>query len=144
MEELHRSVTERLRRARQRYTPARRRLVALLARADRPLSIAEILRTDPRLKQSSVYRNLAVLERVEAVERVVTTDGSPARFELAAPLRSHHHHLVCRSCGAVEDFTPPPELERVLHRTMTVVSDQAGFEIDDHRVELVGACRLCR
>jgi Fe2+ or Zn2+ uptake regulation protein len=63
------------------------------------------------MPQSSVYRNLSVLEQVGAVRRVITEEGI-ARYELAEDLTTHHHHLVCRVCGAVEDVTMPSSLER--------------------------------
>ena len=78
----------------QRLTGTRRAIVEALANAEKPLSIPEILSTGGGLAQSSVYRNLAVLERAGAVTRVVTTDEW-ARFELSEALTGHHHHLVC-------------------------------------------------
>jgi Fur family transcriptional regulator, ferric uptake regulator len=65
--ELHETASERLRDTGQRYTTQRRRLVELLARAGSPRSIPEILRGRTDLKQSSVYRNLAVLEQAKGI-----------------------------------------------------------------------------
>jgi len=53
-EPLHREVAERLQRSRQRYTPQRRRLVEILARAGDPLTIPEIMRRQRKLPQSSI------------------------------------------------------------------------------------------
>ena len=72
--DLDRIAIQRLRRDGQRYTDNRRQLVALLASSDAPLTIPEILTDRPDLAQSSVYRNLAVLERAGLVQRIVTTD----------------------------------------------------------------------
>ena len=68
------------------------------------VQIPQILEVDRSLAQSSAYRNLAVLERAGVVHRIVTTDEF-ARYELAEDLTEHHHHLICRSCGSVADFT---------------------------------------
>lgn len=141
-EEIHGTVARRLRRRGQRYTTGRRELVSLLASTDRPLAIPDILQRDPELSQSSLYRNLQVLEHAGAVRRLVTTMDAGARFELAEDLTSHHHHLVCRTCGRVEDFEPSSELEEALDG---LSSDEvaSGFRTDHHRLDLVGVCADC-
>lgn len=138
----HDLVEDRLRRARQRYTRGRRALVELLVDTGRPLTIPEILEGDPELSQSSVYRNLQVLEQVDAVRRVLTPSSESARFELAEDLTAHHHHLVCSDCGAVADFQPSRSVERALERAATEAGDR-GFAADHHRLDLVGTCGEC-
>ncbi len=139
----HELVEDRLRRARQRYTHGRRALVELLLDAGRPLTIPEVLAADPELSQSSVYRNLQVLEQVDAVRRVLTPGSESARFELAEDLTAHHHHLVCSDCGAVVDFRPSRGVERALERAVSEAVDRDGFAADHHRLDLVGTCREC-
>ncbi|MBA2281459.1 MAG: transcriptional repressor, partial [Acidimicrobiia bacterium] len=111
--DLHATVVAGLRRDQQRYTSNRRELVDALVVAGRPVTIPELLAGRPELAQSSAYRNLSVLERAGIVRRIVTSDDH-ARFELAEELTGHHHHLICASCGAVEDFDVPPGGERAL------------------------------
>ena len=72
--DLHLTVDRTLRLGGQRYTPNRRVVVELLEDAGRPLTIAELLAAGDRLAQSSVYRNLAVLEEVGVVHRVAGGD----------------------------------------------------------------------
>jgi Fe2+ or Zn2+ uptake regulation protein len=141
--DLHATVEALLRRAGQRYTPKRRELVEALRRAGRPSATPDLVRGRRGMPQSSVYRNLAVLEQVGAVRRVITEEGV-ARYELAEGLTEHHHHLVCRSCGAVEDVTIPARLERTVERTLAEAAAEAGFEGAGHRVDLIGTCRDCR
>lgn len=140
--DLHPTVAQELRQDGQRYTPVRRLLVDILVEADGPLTIPEILRRGRRLAQSSVYRNLAVLERADVVHRVVTSEEH-ARYELAEELSGHHDHLICASCGRVEDFVAPPGVERALDRTMSEVASDAGFSPTHHRLDLVGLCDRC-
>jgi Fe2+ or Zn2+ uptake regulation protein len=136
-------VAARLATVNQRLTATRRAIVEALAAADRPLSIPEILSSGAGLAQSSVYRNLAVLERAGAVSRVVTTDEW-ARFELAEVLTGHHHHLVCSKCGAVDDVRVPDDVEADLDRALDVLARREGFDLLHHRLDLVGVCRECR
>ena len=140
--ELHDTATERLREAGQRYTDQRRRLVDLLADAGNPRSIPEILEGHVDLKQSSVYRNLAVLEQARVVRRVLT-DEEYGRYELTEDLTGHHHHLMCTSCGRVQDVTVPSELEGSLNRTLDRLARRAGFADVDHRLDLIGVCGEC-
>ena len=140
--DLHATVEARLRAAGQRYTPKRRELVEALLRAGRPAATPDLVEGRRALTQSSVYRNLAVLEHVGAVRRVITEEGI-GRYELAEDLTRHHHHLVCRVCGAVEDVMIAPSLERTIQRTLSKVAASAGFESDGHRLDLIGICRRC-
>jgi Fur family transcriptional regulator, ferric uptake regulator len=132
----------RLRRDGQRYTDNRRQLVRVLAESADPLTIPEILQRRADLAQSSVYRNLSILERAGVVQKIITTDEW-ARFELAEDLTEHHHHLICSGCGAVRDFTVSPRLERSIDEALIEVADQAGFQLDHHRLDLVGLCEAC-
>lgn len=138
---VHAVVEERLRTAGQRYTAKRRALVEALSRAGRPSATRELVAAAGQ-PQSSVYRNLAVLEQVGAVRRVLTEEGL-ARFELAEDLTAHHHHLVCRSCGAVDDVKVPEPLERQVERVLGAAARRVGFRGLAHRLDLVGTCRTC-
>lgn len=142
--DLHDRTRRRLEARRQRYTGGRRSLVDVLQAAGRPVSIPQILDRARDLSQSSVYRNLRVLEQAGVVRRLVTARGDAARFELSEVFTTHHHHLVCRDCGAIEDFPAPPRLERALGRVVDEVSRSGGFRADHHRVDLLGTCADCR
>jgi Fur family transcriptional regulator, ferric uptake regulator len=142
LHELHATAAERLRADDQRYTASRRALVEALVDAERPPTIPELLAARPGLAQSSAYRNLAVLEQVGVVRRIVTSDEH-ARFELAEDLTGHHHHLVCATCGRVDDFTVSLQLERSLDVALARVADETGFAVDHHRLDLVGTCQAC-
>src|SRR6476659_7103866 len=119
--DLHATAAQRLRGDGQRYTSNRRALIDLLDATDHPVTIAEVLTLRTDLAQSSVYRNLSVLEQAGVVHRVVATDEF-ARYELAQDLTEHHHHLICTRCGAVEDFTLPARVERTLETALVTAS----------------------
>jgi Fe2+ or Zn2+ uptake regulation protein len=141
-EDLHAVATARLRRDGQRYTDNRRELVSLLVGHGTPMTIPEILQERPALAQSSVYRNLAQLERSGVVQRIVTADEW-ARYELAEDLTEHHHHLICSGCGSVRDFTVSSQLERRIDDALARVASDAGFTFEHHRLDLVGRCGEC-
>ena len=135
-------VEERLRAVGQRYTPKRRALVQALRQAGNPVATPDLSSGSSGLPQSSVYRNLVVLEQAGVVHRVVTEEEF-ARYELAEDLTEHHHHLVCRSCGTVEDVTVPPSFERFMAETVSEVAGRSGFSAAGHRLDVIGTCRGC-
>ncbi|WP_165404161.1 Fur family transcriptional regulator [Egicoccus halophilus] len=140
--DVHAIVDEQLRRARQRYTGGRRQLVQLLIDAGRPVTIPELQEIGARQSQSSLYRNLATLEQCGAVRRLASTDDV-ARYELTEELSEHHHHLLCSSCGRLEDVVLPPRIERALAEAAEEARRQTDFDVDSHRFELVGTCATC-
>lgn len=114
-----------------------------LADAGQPLTIPMILGRDPALAQSSVYRNLGVLEHAGLVSRIALGDDH-AHYELGEVLTEHHHHhLVCRRCGKVSDVTLPDVVERTLERAMRDIADHRAFVVEEHRLDLVGHCSDC-
>ena len=90
-----------------------------------------------------MYRNLAILEEVGAVTRIVTHDDH-ARFELTEALTDHHHHhLICTTCGSVSDFELAPDTELTLNQAFAQVSRLTDFTVDSHRLDLLGTCVSC-
>jgi Fe2+ or Zn2+ uptake regulation protein len=140
-DDAHAVVARRLAAVGQRYTAGRRRLVDALQGAANPLAIGDLLAA-AALPQSSAYRNLAMLEQAGAVRRVVT-DEDYARYELAESLTEHHHHLICSSCGRVEDVTIPASLEADVDRTVSRVARRSGFATVGHRLDVIGTCADC-
>ena len=143
VDDLESLVSARLRRVGQRFTSGRRILVDALARADRPVTAPELVAAEERLPPSTTYRNLALLEQAGVVHRVLGNDDY-ARFELAEEFTGHHHHhLVCVSCGGVEDFEAPKRVEKGLADVIGELTSGAGFRAQTHRLDLLGTCANC-
>lgn len=140
--DVHSEVAGRIARSGGRYTRTRRRLVDILARAGMPLALPDIVRGRKDLRPSSVYRNLAWLEGAGLIRRVASEDGF-GRYELSEALTGHHHHLMCSSCGRVEDVDIPSDLERRLDRSLDGLAKRTGFATVSHRLDLIGLCREC-
>ena len=140
--DIHDIAARKLATINQRYSSRRRRLVEALDRADHPLVATDIVALDEDLPQSSVYRNLAVLEAAGVVVKVLT-NGDRAAFELAEELKGHHHHLVCVQCGLVLDIDVPNEVEQMLDTGVADLVSRAGFVLVGHRLDLMGRCENC-
>lgn len=139
---LHDAIGVRLAGLDQRYTRLRRVLVDTLAASARPLTIPEILEAAPELPQSSAYRNVTALIEAGVVRRIAGPEDH-GLFELAEEFSGHHHHLVCAACGKVEDVAPSEPLERALGEAMRALGDAQGYQVIEHRVEVLGLCPEC-
>jgi len=143
LDALHEEVRDRLRSADQLFTTGRRRLVELLAEVGRPVTIPQLIAADSGVALSSAYRNMAVLEQVGVVARIVSS-GEHARFELTeAVMGHHHHHLICSTCGRVDDFTVPDDVEQAIEDALAEVATDSDFLASSHRLDLVGTCVGC-
>ena len=119
----------------------RPRLAVLDALADHPHADADPLVTvarqaHPTLSPQAVH---GVLEAPVAVglARRVEPAGAPALYEVR--VGDNHHHLVCRSCGAVADVDCTVGAAPCLSP-----SDAAGFVVDEAEVVFWGLCPDCR
>jgi Fur family ferric uptake transcriptional regulator len=140
--EVEREAARRLRRIGRRFTSGRRLLLEVLCAADRPLTVGSIVVADQRLHLSSVYRNLHALEAAEVIARLAGPTGE-SHYELAETLAGHHHHLVCRHCGRLEDCVLPDVLERALDEVARSTGQRHRFVVDEHRLDLLGLCADC-
>lgn len=109
----------------------------LLMAADHPTAEALHHRLRGRLPTISldtVYRTLATLAKHGLINRVETAE-SLSRFEVA---RIPHHHLICRECGEIVDFTWPLIDEAAFPEEIT-----AWGKIDHKSVVVYGVCTRC-
>ena len=135
-------ATSQLSAIKQRYTTNRRKLIRILQEATKPITINQILESNSDLAQSSVYRNLAVLEQAGLVVRIITNDDH-AHYELAEHILDHHHHIICSPCGEILDFHLSAKIEKALEESLQKIADDFGFSIDRHRLDLLGTCGEC-
>lgn len=135
-------IEARLRAAGQRFSRNGRAVVDVLAASPNPLTIPELVARNRKLAVSSVYRNIGVLEQAGIVHRIVTTDEF-ARYELAEDLTAHHHHLICITCGKVEDFQASSSLEESATLALRRAASKAGFSVRGHKLDALGICREC-
>jgi Fur family ferric uptake transcriptional regulator len=85
---------------------------------------------------ATVYRVLTQFEIAGIVERHHFESGQ-AVFELNE--KGHHDHIVCISCGKVEEFFD----EMIESRQREVAADK-GYEVTDHSLTLYGKCPKCK
>ena len=81
---------------------------------------------------ATVYRVLMQFEQAGLLTRSHFESGKSV-FELNEG--QHHDHLVCLTCGRVEEFYDP-EIEK----RQRAVAQARGFELQDHSLALYAAC----
>jgi Fur family ferric uptake transcriptional regulator len=118
----------------------RPRLAVLSAVHDHPHadtdSIIRVVRRDlGDVSHQAVYGVLGALTDAGLVRRIQPM-GSVARYE--ARVGDNHHHVVCRSCGAIADVDCAVGRAPCLH-----VPDASGYEIDEAEVIYWGRCASC-
>lgn len=133
------STAELLKTAGLRATKPRLRVLAVLEASTYPLSVADITRsiTRPKVDQVTVYRTLETFVQAGLVQHLELHQGR-SFFELAT--REHHHHLVCRSCGRVEDVEGC-DMETLESK---VAQRSKHFKaVSSHALEFFGDCNEC-
>lgn len=124
-----------LRSAGLRATPQRLALLLALGNAKRPQT-AEELHAKADADLVTIYRNLQSLAKAGVVHEVRFKDAS-VRYELS---HGHHHHIVCTSCGFVEELESCDTLP--LDRETLEISKKFA-RINEHSLEFFGICRSC-
>jgi Fur family transcriptional regulator, stress-responsive regulator len=119
----------------------RPRLAVLDVLADHPHADADTIVTGaraqhPTLSPQTVYGVLDALVSGGLARRIEPA-GAPALFELR--VGDNHHHLVCRSCGAVADVDCAVGAAPCLSP-----ADPAGFVVDEAEVVFWGLCSNCQ
>jgi Fur family transcriptional regulator, stress-responsive regulator len=118
----------------------RPRLAALAAVHDHPHADTGSLITAVRgdlgeVSPQAVYDVLRALTDAGLVRRIEPA-GSVARYE--SRVDDNHHHVICRSCGAIADVDCA-----VGDTPCLTASDAHGFTIDEAEVIYWGLCPDC-
>jgi Fe2+ or Zn2+ uptake regulation protein len=121
-----------------RVTPQRVVLHRALLELDRHVTADELLDAVserlPNVSLPTIYATLDLLEELGMVRRV-----QRAGTTLFDPRTDSHHHLICTSCGSIEDLDSDLDtgaLERAAARH--------GFEHERIEAVVHGRCARCR
>lgn len=123
---------------RVRSTPQRAAVVAALADLSGPFTLVELYDRarayEPRLGLATVYRTIDLLRETGFV-RPLPTEGRPTYLRCHP---GHHHHLICRVCGSVQetDLCACPDAGELRRRH--------DFVPETHELDIYGLCAGCR
>lgn len=129
---------EKLRTEGRRVTPQRRAIVRVLLEEDTHLTADQILmrvrQQLPSISLATIYNTLHELVEVGLVQELDLGLGlEERRYDVAV---DKHDHIVCISCGRIEDVTRRNGLKPRL-------GEAHNFQIVDRRVTYLGFCEDC-
>ena len=84
---------------------------------------------------STVYRALQAMADTGEVD-MLRSEGGEAVYRRCST--SHHHHLVCRTCGATVEVEGP-----TVERWTRWVAAAHGYADVSHTLEIFGTCGRC-
>jgi Fur family ferric uptake transcriptional regulator len=90
---------------------------------------------DERVGLSTVYRTLQGLADAGEIDSLRTESGESIYRRCSA---THHHHLVCRSCGATVEVEGP-----TVEKWTRSVAAAHGYRDVSHTLEIFGTCGSC-
>ena len=127
-----------IRKAGLKVTLPRVKILELLENsAQRHLSAEDVykmlLENDEEIGLATVYRVLTQFEAAGLVTRH-NFEGGHAVFELDRG--EHHDHIVCVSCGRVEEF-----IDQTIERRQREIAEEHQFEMVDHSLIIYGRCK---
>ncbi len=85
---------------------------------------------------ATVYRTLQRLADAGEIDMMRSEDGEAIYRRCSM---THHHHLVCRSCGRTVEVEGP-----AVERWTTAIADEHGYAEVSHTLEIFGTCPDCR
>jgi len=123
-----------------RATPARIAVMKFLENTKTPVDVQMIKNYLDKQNVSSdaatVFRIMNIFTEKGITKQISFNEGK-FRYELAS--REDHHHLICKNCGKVEDFSycAIAALEKDIQK-------KKGFLVTSHALEFYGLCESCK
>lgn len=93
-------------------------------------------RRGDRVGLATVYRTLQLMADLGEVDVLRSEDGE-AIYRRCSD--NHHHHLVCRDCGATVEVEGP-----TVERWTTAIAGDHHYTDVSHTLEIFGTCPRCR
>ena len=119
-----------------RVTAPRMAVFEVLANANSPLSISDIVKARLEINKVSIYRTIELFSRIGVI--VTVPHGWKQRYELAAPFKPHHHHIHCTKCGKIVEISSD-KVESIVDS----IGKAYHFYPTAHTFEISGLCRKC-
>lgn len=124
-------------------TPIRQAILNILCQASQPLTVRHILSQlgldKVKAHRATVYRDIEFLTHHGLVNCYALKDQSVLHYEIVS---DHHHHIVCESCGHVENILPQ-NIEVAILDYQNTLKKQKNFAVTSHRLKFYGICSTC-
>ena len=118
-----------------RITDQRRTVLAAIDNMDGGFTAENLTAELEGVGRATVYRTLKLLVETDVICKLALPDGTP----MYSPSKvEQHHHSVCTSCGAVEEFR-----DTTVERVLRSLNREIEGEITGHRMEIFIRCKVC-
>ena len=86
----------------------------------------------PTLSLATIYKNIILMVKHGVIVEV-PMNGEKSKYELK---KDDHIHLICQSCGSIEDKELTKEKEQILA--------VENFKLNNAQINLYGLCKKCQ
>lgn len=134
---MKKDISTTLRKSGLKVTPTRLSVLGIFSNDCKPINAEYIFKKllSKKINLVTIYRTLSTFREKEIL-RTVNINNDSVHYELA---KHHHHHLICRDCGDIEDIN-------ICNKSLDTeaLSQSKKFKlIQNHSVEFFGICKKC-
>ena len=132
-----------------RITKPRQAILDILKHKKKHLNAEQIYKAtskiSPTVGLATIYRNLELLVRISLVWKFDIGDNK-TKYEIAErPEEGHHHHLICKKCNSIIDYSDSIDNEKDFIRERgKILSRKYNFKIKNHCIDFFGLCNKCK
>jgi len=129
-----------LRQADLKATPTRLAVLSLLEKTNRPVDVGSII---DYLKENSIKADPATVFRIvnlfteKGLTRQIHLNEGKFRYEPSS--KEDHHHLICNTCGSIEDIS-----DCSIDVLVKEINKKKKFLVKNHSLEFFGVCKQCQ
>ena len=133
------NLAKQLRDSGHKATPGRLAILKAIGSAAAPVSILDVSKKlGNRVDRVTIYRALEALTKAGLVRRI-DLQHPHTHYELSVE-GDHHHHLVCKTCDAVEDIN---DLDQEDLEKLALKKSKLFNTVSSHSLEFFGMCKNC-
>lgn len=140
MAQYRNSLVEELQARGMRVTPQRAIIFEAIEKLEGHMTAEEIFhevaKVNAYISLATVYRTLELLQELNLITQ---TNFGQHQTHFALKDHGSHHHLVCRECQRIEEFS-----DDLFDLFRAGLEEKYGFEIHTDHMSLFGLCRACR
>jgi len=132
-----------------RLTRPRKAILDILSRTGEHYNAEQIYKAasklSPNIGLATIYRNLELLVSIGLVWKF-DVGNNKTMYEIAECRgESHHHHLVCKKCNSIIDYSGSINNEKDFMREREEnLSKKYNFKIENHCIDFFGVCNECK
>jgi Fur family transcriptional regulator, ferric uptake regulator len=148
MDDVNKAIYKQFKGQGYRITKARENILAILGKSSKHMSVDDIYlairKTGKNIGVTTIYRAVDSLARAGVLRRIAL-EGRTYYEMINEEISGHHHHLICRNCQRVMDYSDFINEEIALIKKLEkIVSKVHKFKVDDHQISFTGLCKLCK